>query len=127
MDVRESEKDITVHADLPGVKKDDVFVRAPPLLLIATHKLSCARGVDSRRRGRLALVTAFGRHNRLQVIAPNRIRIMPWLGHNGCMHPARSTGSSRCLGSLAVTPGRHSGIDRVHRCRHRWRYRRTRC
>ena len=30
MDVRESDKDITVHADLPGVKKDDVFVRAAP-------------------------------------------------------------------------------------------------
>jgi hypothetical protein len=28
VDVRESDKDITVVADLPGVKKEDVFVRS---------------------------------------------------------------------------------------------------
>ena len=44
MDVRETDKDITVHADLPGVKKDDVFVRSPLPTALSLHATYHARG-----------------------------------------------------------------------------------
>jgi len=43
VDVRETDKDITVHADLPGVKKDDVFVRPRLLTALSPHTGQHAR------------------------------------------------------------------------------------